>query len=496
MWEILSIAGILAPTVGAGAGLEMGRRERQRLRALKERLAAEALERARRAPLPKGFLELDHDGIQREDLSRILAGKILLLLAGTFAASLGIRILKLLYICGLADAPGGIFLLEPDKGQRAKFLNELPSVYLDRLVVVECASLTGGGANRDREWLNAQRPHWVKEVRTKAAAICDLLRARGLQLYKRSDDAAEVVTIISQGTTGWMGLEALPVILNQFTGAQCIGMTAHPIDDLLRSRTPQLLKEWLKAGCHGIYVEDNAPDEECPERDLLANDLGLVTLTVAPISAAANTKDAASESNNLHTLVFGPRQDAKKSGENSAQGHPDSLRLASFRIFATGIPAGAFQPHSALIPRPYVVADSMTSATINALEEVRKAQYRAVSAGFGKAGTSRFDIIMTSLEPDSLRSLEDSVITAEKTATTPPPQRNRHLLFAAMKTSPDPLKPACPIVAVSVESLSDSEGHLVKVASPIPQLGPAEKVEDAFENRVNTTEQEESRHAT
>ncbi|GEM_PF-4027059 len=442
------------------------RHERGKAAAVAAAAAQAALEQARQLPLPEGSLELARAEYPDTDRTSLLAGKILLLLAGTFAASLGIRLLKTLAICELAEAVNSINLIEPDKGQRAKFLEAIPPVFLDRLVVVECAGLTGGGANRGRAWLEHMRSRWVSEVRAKAAATCDMHQRRGLARSQRSDEAAQVLAVISEGATGWMGLEALPVILRRFVGAQCIGLTAYPIDDLLSSQTPQLLQAWQAAGCEGIYVEANSSDAECPERDILANDLGMVTLISAPIAAAAMAHDAVAESNNMHTLVFGLGGDEHHAQSTSNGAPRNEARLASFRVTLSSLPAAPFQPHPGLDPRYFVAGDAMTSTTLTVLEEAAKPEHRAVSAAFGRPNTARFDIVMTPLEPTSLRALEDAVVTARKTSADPPPGRNYHLLFAGMKTRIDPHLPTCPLIAVSVEALTDPNAHLAQVATP------------------------------
>ncbi len=418
-----------------------------------------AIEKARLVPLPEGSLEIAINGPIPKALQ---ASKMLLLLVGTFAASLGLRILQMLAMCGLTDEPGSILLIEPDVKRRDEFLNGteeaegIPDVFRDRLVVVECASLSGGGANRDRDWLKGQQQVWVPEVQAKSREACDLHRRRNLQLYGESVDAAQVLDVFSEGTTGFMGPEALKVILGHFPAAQCVGLTAYPVDYRLRSRVRDLLNEHVMAGCHGVFAGDNAPDEECPDRDLLANDLGSVGLVVAPISAAAHNHDAVTEGNNMYTLIL-PKE---KGG------------LASFRVVVSSIPGAAFQPHPKLDARYYVTGQTMTATVLSTLKEVENPKYRAASAEFGLPDTSRFDIILTALEPKSLGALEDSVLTALKASASPPPSHNYHLLFASIKTAINPRKPTCSIICLSVEAINNKEDHLQKVASLPPLIAP------------------------
>lgn len=412
-----------------------------RERALRARDAA--LEAARAQPLPEGSAEL-YGGSDGRQAAGALAGKLMFVLAGTFAGKLGLRVLAMMDMCGLERAVGSILLIELDEDRRRDFLEQVPAVFHDRIRVASCAALPGGGVNRPLSWIWDKRAYWMSELQSKAREVCDLHQRRS----PRSNEAAQVVPFISLGATGYMGATAVREILKIFRIAQCVGFTAYPHHDRLRTRAPEVLQAYIDAGCHGFICADNLPDGLAPHRDFLENDMGMVAIIVGLIAATKNA-DAVTETNNAFTLVL-----------------PDEPGgMASFRTYITTLPAFEHRPHPALDPRYYVMGDAMVSACLRALDEVGQEHRKAVSAEFGHELTSRFDIIVTPLEPLSLLRVQDETLAALKTVNSLKP--NYDVFFAGIKTRIDPTKPTCPIFAVSLEAIRDPVHHLASVSRPL-----------------------------
>jgi hypothetical protein len=275
----------------------------------------------------------------------------------------------------------------------------------------------------------------------------------------RSHEAAHIIPFISLGATGYIGATAVKHIKGRFRAAQCIGFTAYSHHDRLRGRTPEVLTAYLRAGCHGFIAADNLPDTTAPERDILANDMGMMAIVVGLIAATRNA-DAVTETNNTLTLLL-PEEPGG---------------MASYRTYMTTLPAFTHQPHPALEKRYYVIGDAAVSACLTALEEAGCEYRKAVSAPFGHESTSRFDILLIPLEPRSLVRLQDSVRTALSTIEPLPP--NYDLFMAGTRTIINPERPTCPITVVSLEALSDPAGHLKAIAQPLlaqraPHVPPA-----------------------
>lgn len=417
----------------------------------REQVAAEAearrqaeIERAWSAALPEGAVEIRAGGIAA-GRDHILEGKLMLVFAGSFAASLGLRLLCLLDQCGLERSVGSILLIELDAWRRQDFLNRLPSVYADRVVVAFCAALPGGGKNLPIPEIDKLRRYWQPEIIEKAQAVCDRHQRRS----QRSNEAAQVLPFISLGTTGYMGATAVAEIMRTFRAAQCVGFTAYPHHDRLRGRARAILSAYTKAGCHGYISADNLPDERAPERDLLVNDMGMVAIVVGLI-AASRKADAVTESNNAFTLVLPEERGG----------------IASYRSYLTSLPAHRHQPHPEVEPRFYVYGDATVSACLRALDEVEEAGRKAVGADYGHTRTSRFDLLLLPLEADSLTWVDDK--TRHALQVTEPLPGNYDLFFAGVAAEIDPDLPTCSIVAVSVEALTDPDRHLDEVAEPLP----------------------------
>lgn len=410
---------------------------------LAARQAREAeIELARHLPLPERAEELQPNAAAWSTTPMV--GKIMLVLSGTFAAKLGLRLLRMMAQCDVDQAIGSILLIELDEWRRQDFMAHLPPVYADRLVVASCATLGAGGANQPLEAIDRLKRYWKPEILRCVHDVCDLHQRRD----PRCHEAAQIIPFISLGSTGYIGATAIEHIKRRFQNAQCIGFTAYPHHDRLRGRTPQVLAAYTAAGCHGFIAADNLPDETAPERDFLINDMGMMAIIVGLIAGTRNA-DAVTETNNTFTLVL-PEEPGG---------------IASFRTYMTTLPAYTFQPHPALDPRYYVIRDATVAACLNALEEVSKDNRKAVGADFGHERTSRFDILLIPLEPRSLVRVHDDLRTALQTVEPLPP--NYDLFMSGTRSPIDPERPTCPILVVSLEALTDPKSHLQAIAQPL-----------------------------
>jgi hypothetical protein len=292
--------------------------------------------------------------------------------------------------------------------------------------------------------VRSRRPDWAAEVRRRAEEVCDLHQRRSPD----SSEAAHVLALISNGSTGYVGSEAVAVIMNRFRNAFCVGLTAYSHHSRLRARLREILEAYTAAGCHGVVTADNLADATCPERDRVLNDWGMVSIVVGLLSSTRHP-DAVTETGNVLSLVF-PEQPGG---------------LASFRTAMTSVPAYRHQP-----PRYVARGDAVESAVRGALERLKDdARAPAVSAQFGVAGCSRFELVLLPLTPDFLGSVADNTYAALQTLGPTP--GNYDLLFAGTRTTIDPDKPTCHITAVALEAIDSPEEHVSQVmATTMPLL--------------------------
>ncbi len=137
-----------------GGGAEVKRRKQkavelaQAAHALEqERAAAERAKRIAEARLPEGRVLVNQTGI-RAQLVEKLVGYLMLVGIGTFGRNWLVRVLILLYLCGLERRVGSILLSEQDAGLRKEFPDLIPPAFHDRIVYAVCENYTIGMAHR------------------------------------------------------------------------------------------------------------------------------------------------------------------------------------------------------------------------------------------------------------------------------------------------------------------------------------------------------------
>jgi hypothetical protein len=424
------------------AGL-IGWRQENRRRA--ERQANQALRQAAQlAKPPEGALEVSTAAaIAARPADQ--SGRIMLVLAGSFAANVGTGLLTLLERCGLAGAIGSILVIELDRRRREHFLSSAPAVFHDRLVPVRYTGLAGGLGNRSPQEVRDYVHRWGPEVARGATTACE--RHQALQ---RGDEPALVLTFVSQGGQALLGVQAVDAIARQFPLAKFFGLTALPVDDRLRVRTEYILDAYRRVGVHGFVVSDNLCDE-------VRNDFGLVA-AITGFAAAAEHTDAAVEQNNAWYHLF-----------TEAPGG-----LVSFSTYARNIPGYVLTPtHPLVAPRFYVFKGSVRSAIETGLEEVRRKEYHAL-AGNGLAGqeplTSRFDIVLAAVRPADLRDDADDVVLGQELKGRD--KRNYHLQFAPIMAQISVDQPLCPVAVVSLHAVHEAPATLQQLTAPVtaPQV--------------------------
>jgi len=397
-------------------------------------------------PLPAGAMpiQLPHaDGQERHDRS----GRIMLILSGTFAGNVGLRLLQQLDRCGMSGTVGSILLLEGDSGRRDAFLAQMPPLFRDRIVAVRYPALTGGLANGSPSEVQDLVQLWGPSVLEGADEIC----MRHMDLHK-GEEAALGLVFVSQGGQAIIGADAVKHISRQFRRMKWFGFTALPVDQRLRAQVPTVLDLYRAQGVHGFVVSDNLGDP-------VANDFGMVA-TIAGFAAASEHADAAVEQNNAWRLLF-----AQTPGG-----------LVSINTYVRQIPAYQHTPLPGTPERYYVYRDSAVATIHACLHEVTRSEYRSVPTvtldGMPEM-TSQFDILLTGIVPEDLKQVEDLVMVGQ--GLTGRAKRNYHLLFAPITADVRQGRVVCPVVAVSIRALRDEVAALRQLVAPETKPRPQEE---------------------
>lgn len=393
-----------------------------------------ALTLAMDLPLPEGALSIGVPSTGPVSVDR--SGRIMLVLSGTFAENLGSNLLALLARCGLDRSIGSVLLIELDVRRRDHFMAGVPACYHDRIVTASFAGLAGGLANRPPEEVAALIDRWGGPVIAGAERVCEVH-----QRFNRGEEPALILTFISQGGQAILGTRALTVITRAFPLAQAFGFTALPTDDILRERVMDVLDSYRAVGVRGFVVADNLVDE-------LRNDFGMIGAIVGFASAAENA-DAAVEQNNAWYRLYA-----------NAPGN-----LVSFSTYARNLPGFLFQPHPDMPPRFFVYKDSVVSAFLTGLEEVRHRGAAIAGANLSAMvpKTTSFDLVLAAVVPEDLKQDEDAIILARQLKEED--LRNRQLVVASIATEIDPERPLCPVAVVSLRALADGPALLRQITT-------------------------------
>lgn len=379
------------------------------------------------------------------------SGRIMLILVGTFSENLGENLLTLLWRNGMEGAIGSVLLIEFDSSRREDFLHTVPPVFTNRIITVSFSGLPGGLGNESpqqvREYIDRWGPSLIKGCQ------------RVVEIHQRLHNGEEPATcllFLSLGGTAITGVTAVETIKPLCPLTKFYGVTAIPVDDLLRERVEYILEEHLKAGVKGFVIADNLGNE-------VANDFGAVG-TVAGFVSAARNSDMTVEMNNAFYLMF----------EKAPGG------LVRYSTYVRMVPGYPYTPTHPLVPRRYYVPRSaIFSAIMTGLTEVRHPE-RDSLLGVDMTGhaplTSEFDIVLTAVAPHDLKEDEDDVLLAQYLKRKD--RRNHHLLFSSVATViDDPAKASCPVAIIWLRALQDGPTTLRQVTAPVesPKLTEGSK---------------------
>jgi|GEM_PF-5844000 len=302
--------------------------------------------------------------------------------------------------------------------------------------------MSGGASNLTIAQITALKGEWGPIVVNATQEVCRLHRSNA----KNGERATLALIFVSLGGQSILGVEACKVIREQFDLARLFGLTALPIDDVLRKRASDVLSKYYEAGVSGFLVSDNLGPQ-----GIVNNDFGMKAAIVG-LSAGPQASDAEVQQNNAWTLLIGERKNA----------------VASYSTYIGEVTARPFQPDVAVRPRYYLSKEDVRSEISRALRKVREEGQRAVVCNHTSSKTdektgdpsdrdgdssSVFDIVTAPLDRNDLLTmkdlLEEGLLMEGKTE-----RRNYHLILAPVPMNVDEDNTECAIGVVHLEAIT------------------------------------------
>ncbi len=366
-------------------GLESMRLRRRNIEELKE--TAEELarrERINNARLPKGDVAVRTWNAQQE--SEELIGTLMLVGVGSYGLNMLVRLLTLLYVCGLQRLVGTIILVEHNTNNRRRFFERVDEIFHGRVVLGFAEGWSTGLANSPTSIILDNIHYWGRTLKQAASEAVDLHER--LTQYP----PGQILFFWSLGGQAPMGLPILEVLRAKFSKAQIFGMTSLPHHTRNRAKFAELRGEY-EDDVHGVagwvVSEELSPDRE-------SADTAMAALIVAP-SSAQLFDDQTTQLNNVLALAF-----------TQQPGGILTLQYVHEKLPAWAwVVEGEQLGYYAKFQR---VAETVQGAL--GMIEAGRGNYtkRAV---LGESGTSVYDIVMTNLGYDERHERDDMLELAE-----------------------------------------------------------------------------------
>lgn len=413
----------------AAAGLRAEREER------------EAIQAALTAPVPDGGAESCTDA-RKMPSAFPGTGSLMIVGYGSFGANLVASFLASAERSGLEQTVGSVLLVEFDQDVQQRFLDKMPAVFLERLVLTQSAALAGGFGNRPIAEIETleMRLHWVNRVYEAAEEVIDRHRRRS----SRSSEPSQVICFTSPGSTGYVGYVAAKRLREEFPASQFMGLLAYSHVDRMRGQIKDVVEKHLENGVHGFVVADNLRDVDAPDRKPERNDFAMLCTVLSLLSSTKHAAVGTAGNNVFRHLI------------------PEQGGLASFRVSFSTLPAFRFAPHPK-VTRYYVHGQAVVDMMLRRLALIDDVP-AGVFAELGHEKTMRYDVVVAPIVPDDLLWVDHQVRDAVERAMSP--RRNFELRFAPVAMPINPDKPDCPIMVVSLQALTNPWEHLDEVSYP------------------------------
>jgi hypothetical protein len=391
-----------------------------------------------------------------------LIGSLMLIGTGTYGMNMLVRVLVLLYLCGLDRLVGSILLIEHDTDLRNRFRNRIPTIFHDRIVYGFSPTWSGGFANKSVTYVRERIENWGGPLRQAADQVADLhqRRTRGVP--------GQIIFFWSEGGQAPVALPVLEFLRKKFSEVQIVGMTSLPKEERNRQKFVELKPDYDRYVDGWVVSDRTVPGWETA-------DYCMATLIVAPADAQLRD-DVTTQFKNMLSLAF-----TEERGSVLALQFVHEV-LPAFEWIVEGELLGYF------IDKYRVV-----EVVQNALREIEQGNgMNSVRVAMGEPGTSVYDIVMCPLGyderhlRDDMQGLSDAINEGYELRLTNPQARlpgmfyglvNHELKFGSVAEAMQQNHPIFRVVAMRLAAIKD--GHkiaeeLVKV--PDELLLPYERV--------------------
>ena len=391
---------------------------------------------------PEGTISLAR-GQHDRSIRASLVGTYLLVGLGTYGLNQLVRLLNLLYRCGLQKIVGGILVAENDAQVLATFLPRIPTCYHDRVVLGSHRSFGGGMANEGTRHVLDKIDLWGMPVIEATREVID----RHLRL---NESRAPGMICVFDGLGGQspVGIPVLCELRDEFSESLMVGFTCLPAHTRLRTRYPLIKQAYEKHGLFGWVLSDNLGE------DPVTADYGMVA-TIVALADAALYEDRATQPNNAIKLAL-------------TQGPGGILvyQVVSGRVVAYPCSCGNTDEHGYYTYTDPVFTHAMKG--LRALEDNAGSWSADVPRGHED---STFDMVLANIPHADLSALSDSVTAARGlrrrilhstlNGSAPPDVQllrppNHELVFASVAAPIDPDKPNATITTIRLRAVSQT----------------------------------------
>lgn len=465
-----------------GGAKDMWKRKTQVAELQEDAKAIERVQRIRNAQLAKGQVKVNTRGVPR-NVGRGLNGFFFFIANGSYGQNMVVRILNLLYLCGLEQLVGWVFLIQHNAGERDDFPQRVAAVYHDRMSFGYSPQWAGGFANKAVAYVMAHKDEWAPELRRAADEAAYRYEQRNRRV------PGQIIFCWSEGGQAPVAAPPLEVLCQHFPRSQVVGMTSLPKERRNRQKYAQL-KPVYDQWADGWLVSDRL------HSDWRNADFCIAALLVASSDAQLYNDDT-TQFNNTLALAF---------TEN-----PGSV--LTLHYISDDVVAYPWEVEGELLG--YWVDEQRVVETVQrslrAIEEGKSTQ--SLTFPIGEPNTAIYDIVMVSVgydehhQRDDMQSIADRVEAGyhERLAHLEQNGGRDHeagmlygladhdLKFGSLATIIRPERPSCPVLAVRLGAIKGG-AQLDKTLARVPEhlLLPHERTVNRLLNGVSQNGKEQT----
>jgi hypothetical protein len=392
-------------------------------------------------------------------------GTMMLVAAGTPSLKRLLDTLILLDRAGLEDMVGSILAYECTNSSRADFLNRLPLVFRDRVVIGVARDFPNGFGNQPPDWVERRVGLWGVELENAVKAAVKLHEERN------KGSLGQIIDFISLGGHVFPGVFMTQELNRLLPQSQIVGVVNLPRKTTQRRYFTTLKERYEHAGVVAWLVSDQM------EPDWVTQD-SVVGSLLATLCTASLSSDNGVAINNVIT---------------NAAGVGNIGGMVRFTYHYTDVVAHPYQVDTAGNVRYYVSQELVESELRKVIGEIESGQ-GAVSIDVPvqqhdvpvqQHDVHIHDIAAVQLDPQVTRNIRDAIERARdledrKLSHLDRPHRHPTVdyetIYSPWSLPIDPKHPRCRILVVRLQAI-DAPLDLI-VAAPAQRLKASDGGED------------------